>query len=278
MTSIVPRAFAIYRAAGFEPITGFSPYHFFNWRDAPFTLLLKGNQLVGCPGLALQEVMFLEHFRSYVAPKRILVIGNAHGWSTVVLALTFPDAKTVAIDIDPAGVQFTNELIAKNLLPARAITARSPDDVAAVVHEHLGGAVDFFLIDAIHTNAALLADFAATHAAAAPDALWLLHDVVNWHMIDGVTQILSRYGLKGKVLTRTASGMALIYSALASEFEAYLDCFADPPERFQALRQTCILNRADLIAPFARGYRPPAHGGGAAAVGQPAPAVQGEFP
>lgn len=257
MPSIVPTAVGIYRSAGCETISGLSSYHFFNWRDAPFTIFLKGNQMQGCPGLALQEVMFLENFRDYITPQRILVIGNAFGWSTVVLGLTFPRARTVAIDIEPSGVQFTNELIDRHGLSARAVVAESPTGVAAAVAEHLGGPVDFCLIDAMHDNQSLVADFAALQAVAAPDACVLLHDVINWHMIEGVKHIQAQYNLKSKLLTRTPSGMALLYSSVSAEFEAYLDCFSDSPERYHSLRQFYLTNFADPIAPFMAGYRPP---------------------
>jgi len=256
MASIIPQVVGIYRAAGYETISGFSSYHFFNAGEAPFTFFLRGQQTVGCLGLALQEVMFLENFRDYLAPRRVLVIGNAFGWSTVALALIFPQAKTLAIDIDASGVQFTNELIDCNHLSARAVVAESPTGVAGAVEKQLGGPVDFCLIDAMHDNQSLMADFGAVHAVAASDAFVLCHDVINWHMIDGVKQIEAQYKLKSKLLTRTPSGMALIYSLLNPAFESYLDCFSDPPERFHLLRQFFLANHADPIARFMAGYRP----------------------
>ncbi len=257
MTSIIPKAYEIYRSAGCETLSGFSPYHFFNWRDAPFTTFLQGNKLLGCPGLALQEVMFLEHFHDYIDPQRILVVGNAFGWSTIATALTFPKAKTVAIDIDADGVKFTNDLIDRHHLPAKAVVAESPMDVAGTVQQHLGGTVDFCFIDAMHDDKSVIADFAAVHAVAAPNAVFLLHDVVNWHMIEGVKHIQATHKLKGKLLTRTASGMAIVYSSISPAFEAYLDCFSDSPERYHSLRQYHVANFADPIWPFMAGYRPP---------------------
>jgi Methyltransferase domain len=259
MSSITTELFRIYRESGYEPITGYSPYHFNNFRDSPFTIFVKNGQIVGLPnfGLALQEVMFIERFPEYIAPKNVLVIGNALGWSTVTLSLMFPKARTVAIDVDATGISATNELIERNKLPALAVTARSPDDVAAVVQKHLNGPVDFCLIDAIHTNEALLADFTAVRPVAAPSAIYLLHDVINWHMIDAVNRILSSYSLKGKIFTRTPSGMGLIYPSISPEFDAYLSCFSDPADRYQSLRQFFLTRLADPIGAFIYGYRPP---------------------
>jgi hypothetical protein len=250
MISILPRLFSIYRSTGHEPITGYSPFHFFNVRDVPFTTFLKDRDFWGCPGIALQEIMFVEHFSDFISPQRILVIGNAFGWSTIALALMFPKAKTVAIDPHVPGVDFTNDLIAKNNLPARAIVGRSPEDVAAIVRDHLGGAVDFSLLDAIHTNEAVIADFAAIRSVAADQAFYLFHDVINWNIIAGFNDILAKHNLKGKVFTRTASGMALAYASAATEFEHYLNCFTEPAGLFQALSLHCLAAFADPIPAF----------------------------
>jgi len=250
MTSIIPKLFRIYRAAGHEPITGYSPFHFFNVRDVPFTTFLKDMEFWGCPGIALQEIMFIEHFSDFISPQRILIIGNAFGWSTVALALMFPNAKTVAIDPNVLGVNFTNELIAKNNLPARAIVGRSPEDVAVVVRDHLGGPVDFSLLDGIHTNEAVTADFVAIRSVAGDQAFYLFHDVINWNIIGGFKDILAKHNLKGKVFTRTASGMALAYTSIKPEFEHYLDCFTEPGGLFQALSLHYLAAFADPISAF----------------------------
>ncbi len=191
--------------------------------------------------------MFLEHFRGFISPRRILVIGNAQGWSTIALALIFPEARVVAIDPDQAGVEFTNRLTAANGLSAKAVVARSPDDVTRVVNKHLEGPVDFSLIDAIHENKAIKVDLAAVRKVAADNAHYLFHDVINWNMIEGFRELLAAHKLQGKIFTRTASGMALAYSNLSPEFSAYLDCFTDPPGRFGILR----LNAAASLDPIA---------------------------
>ena len=232
MNSSLPKLFSVYRAAGYEPITGYSPFHFFNWREAPFTRFIKGEQIHGIFGIALQEVMFVEHFHGFISPRSILIIGNAHGWSINALALIFPEARIVAMDPDPAGVEFTNQLIAANGFTAKAVVAHSPDDVTRVVNEHLDGSVDFSLIDAVHDNQAIKVDFGAVQSVATDDAHYLFHDVINWNMIDGFKELLASGQLQGKVFTRTTSGMALAYSNLSPEFSAYLDCFTDPPGRF----------------------------------------------
>jgi hypothetical protein len=227
MNTILPKLFAIFREAGHEPLTGYSTFHF-PTRDAPFTVFLKDGKPVGCPGLALQEVMFIEHFRHYIQPNRIFIVGNALGWSTVALALTFPNALTVAIDPDRAAVEWTNDLLARNKLSAVAVQGRSPDEVGAVVQRHLEGPIDLSLIDAIHTNDAIIADFAVVHALSAKNAIHLFHDVINWRMLPGFNRILADHDLRGRIFLRTPSGMALAYAGITPEFASYLDCFTGP--------------------------------------------------
>lgn len=228
MNTILPRLFAIFRGAGHEPLTGYSTQHFPKWDDAPFTVFLRDGKPVGCAGLSLHEVMFLEHFQEYIRPERIFIVGNAMGWSTVALALIFPDALTVAIDALGTGVEWTNELIARHRLSAVAVEARSPGDVAAVVKRYLKGPIDVSLIDATHTNDAIVADFTAIHAVSATNGIHLFHDVINRRMLPGFTRILGDYNLSGKVFPRTPSGMALAYTAISPEFSNYLDCFVGP--------------------------------------------------
>jgi hypothetical protein len=111
MASIIPRAIGIYRSAGCETISGFSSYHFFNSPEGALHDLPQGQEDGRLLGVSASRNNVRRNFRDYIAPQRILVIGNAFGWSTIALSLIFPDAKTLAIDIDAAGVQFTNELI-----------------------------------------------------------------------------------------------------------------------------------------------------------------------
>jgi Methyltransferase domain len=253
LSTILPRLISIYRAASYEPITGHCPFHFFNWRDAPFTAFVTGSGITSRAGIALQEVMFVEQFSQFISPRRIFIIGNALGWSTIALALIFPAARTVAIDIEPAGVALTNRLIEANGLSAKALVARSPDDVARVVDEHLDGAVEFSFIDGHHDNDTIKADFAAVKAVSTDDACHLFHDVINWNMIDGFKDLLATHGLQGKVFTRTPSGMGFAHGGnLSPDFAAYLDCFTDPPGMFNKLRFQCHQLFLDPIAAYHR--------------------------
>jgi hypothetical protein len=234
--SILPRLTAIYRNAGLHPLTGHSSKHMHDWADAPFTRFFDGAGIVGCAGLSLFEIMFLEPLRDHLDPKSILVIGNAHGWSTIALALIFPNARIVAIDPDEAGVELTDRLVKANGLSVEVVTAFSPGGVKPACEAHLPGPVELTLIDALHTNEAIKTDFAAAAEVSGPDALYLFHDVINWRMTAGLKEIQQSSGLNAKILTRTPSGMAAVYREIPAGLQEYLDCFTDNMELLNAYR------------------------------------------
>lgn len=242
--TILPKLHAIYSSAGLHPLTGHSTAHMFEWMDAPFTRFFspggaggESGQIVGCAGLSLFEIMFMEHLRDYLAPKNILVIGNAHGWSTVAAALTWLEAKILAVDPDQVGIDLTNKLAQDNGLNITAVVGFSPQDLTPLWREHMGeGKADFVLIDALHTNEAVKVDFEGARALADPDAVYLFHDVVNWNLIDGIKHNQAVSGLGGRLLTRTPSGMAILFNNPGPDFLAYVDCFSDNTQLLQTYR------------------------------------------
>lgn len=252
--TVIPRLFSLYEAVGLRPITGHSPFHMFNWRDAPFTRFLAGNTMVGCAGLSLAEVMFVEHLRDYVAPRSILVVGNAHGWSTLLLALLFPEARVVAMDIDEAGIELTNRIVREGGLNAVAVASRSPEQVSEVMARHGAGPVDLALIDAEHTNDAIKADFAAVAPLAAPDATFLFHDVINLNMVDGFQEIARANGRASRICTRTTSGIALLFDPANTGLARYLDCFSDDPDVYREYRRQVLRVKSDPIANFVSNF------------------------
>ena len=246
--SIVTTLCKTYKTAGFHPVTGYNSHHFFNWRDAPFTVFLDGSGFVGCPGLALQEVMFMEHLGTYLKPANCLVIGNAMGWSTLATALTFPKAKTVGVDnAAKSGIDFTNAAFKSLGLKGGAVLGESPQDIGRIVGAEFEGKVDFVLIDAVHDNDAIQADFHAVRNCASADCVYLFHDVINWNMLRGFKALLADSGLEGCVLTRTPSGMAMAYSQnLPADCRDYLAVFSDEKNFFQRYRHTVRQNMDGL--------------------------------
>jgi predicted O-methyltransferase YrrM len=250
--SILPRLQQIYERRGYRVLSGFNSYFFQNFRDAPFTKLLQPDgQLLGNDGLALQEVMFLEGLKDYVAPSTALVIGNAYGWSTIALSLIFPGARVAALDPLADGIELTRSLAAENGLPIAPIVGESPGDVAAVVRDQLGGKVDFVLIDALHTSEAVLADFQAAQPWSHERTLFVFHDVITWHLEDALFAVRDR-GLQMRILTRTPSGMAIAYRTAPAELKDYVAVFHDDPEFFRSYRRFVVESFVDKVSKIVR--------------------------
>jgi hypothetical protein len=244
--SILPKLLAIYKDHGWDILTGYSPYHFGGSGSVPFTSFLNRGtkRLMGHQGLALQEIMFLEHFGSYFEPKRILVVGNAFGWSTLALALIFPEARVVAIDPMEDGNAVTNELASRHGLNALAVKGESPHDVAAICAAHLQGPCDLALIDAVHTNEAMAADFEACLPCGHEGTVYLFHDVIDWALLEGFQRICTSHHMSGQVLTRTPSGMAIAYQKIPDGLLAYIEVFTDNPALYQQYREWVLKQQA----------------------------------
>lgn len=247
--TILPRLTALYRAVGLEPLTGYNPHHFGGYMDAPFTRFRSGPAIIGTAGMALQEVMFVEHFRDFMAPRRILVIGNAHGWSTIALALIFPQARILAIDPEASGNEVTRQVaLAGGLDGVVVAEGSSPQDLEGLWARHQDGPADLILIDAIHKSEALLADFAGCLPLAHDGTIWLFHDVINWRMVDAVQTIRAQAGLEVTVCTRTPSGMAVAWKQAPQALRDYVAVFTDDMDLLRGYRRLVMMSEVDRVA------------------------------
>jgi hypothetical protein len=245
---LFPRLVRLYERHGYQVLSSVAPLLWVRLatdksrplvtppNDRLFTYILSNDVFCsGGGGLHMTEIYFLECLAEVLSPSRIFVIGNAFGWSTLALALGFPEARVVAIDSDGVpggnrGVAFTNAAAEAAGLNATAVVASSPQDVQRVVDEHLGGPIDLVLIDGDHTNEQQSIDFEACRAVASPDCVYLLHDVLNWDMIPGLKAIAAANEgrLNAELLTRTASGMAILYPpSLAERLNPLIKVFVD---------------------------------------------------
>jgi hypothetical protein len=214
---ILPRLTALYRDRGIDIVTGLNPSHFDNFPLAPFTWFVKnGDSLTNGLGIGLQEIYFLECLFARFRPHRLFVIGNALGWSSLALGLLNPQGRVLAIDagLDRSaawGIELTNSLARAHDLPVLAITGRSPDDVPAMLRAHRIAPVEFVLIDGYHSVEQVGLDFAAIRPDAAPDCLYLFHDVESFDLHAGIERITAQAGLAWELLLGTTSGMAVVY-------------------------------------------------------------------
>jgi hypothetical protein len=257
--TVAEKLLAIYEEHGFEVHTGWNPFHVDNWRDAQFTYLKKDGHPVstGGGGLSWHEIPCLEVLSFCFSPERVLVIGNAFGWSTLLMCLLWPNAEVVAMDVgvqppadaaqklraiilrrlrkdepllnpNPAhGIELTNRLAQKHQFKAKAVLSRSPQDVGWVVEKHLGGAPDFVFVDGDHSPAQIVLDFEACHKLAAKNCVYLFHDVINWGLRGGFEACRKESGLQGGILWRTPSGMGLLYPEERVELRRVFRAFGD---------------------------------------------------
>ena len=136
------------------------------------------------------------------------MVGNSLGWSTLALALLNPTARVVAIDagFDEGsldGIAFTNRVATEEGLSATAVKGVSPTDVAAIVREAGLAPVDCVLIDGYHSPAQVEIDFDAIMPEAAPDCVYLFHDVLSFKLHGGLERIAAKSGLSWDVLLGT---------------------------------------------------------------------------
>jgi predicted O-methyltransferase YrrM len=228
--------FELYQRRGYALASGLNPLHWHGLAEAPFTNLIKdGASWTNGLGIALQEVYLLETLGAAYHPRRILVIGNSFGWSALAIALANPQAQIVAIDAgfdknSLAGLELTNAIATEEGLRLRAVKAVSPGDIKQVARE-FDGPIDFAFIDGNHTNEQIVLDWRAVREVAAPDAVYLFHDVHAWKLHDGIERIRRESGLAIELLFATPSGMALGYPPSQKPALApALSVFAPGPE------------------------------------------------
>ncbi len=205
---------AAYREhAGIEIASGLSPYHFNNYRDAPFTHYLReGTSLTENLGISLWELLVLERFCRAQTPRSIFIIGNGLGWSAIALAMMNLDAFVVAID-PQIGIELTNRIAFRERLSCIAVQGSSPADCARIIREYCPCQPDFVLIDGLHSNEQIALDFNATFAISGREATYFFHDIVNFDLFEGLSQI-SETGRSCAMTTHlllcTPSGMAVV--------------------------------------------------------------------
>ncbi|MDE2229167.1 MAG: class I SAM-dependent methyltransferase [Alphaproteobacteria bacterium] len=259
---IIAQLVDLYRAEGIEISTGLPPHRFGGFGGAPFTWFLKdGKSLTNGLGIAMQEVYLLEHLFAAIQPRRALVIGNAFGWSTLAIAALLTGGRVVAIDSGAdrnslEGLDLTNRIATHGKLPAKAVRGVSPQDVASIVDAELGGPVDFAFIDGLHTSEQVVLDYKAVRAKAAPDAVYLFHDVQEYGLGPAIADVERLAGQMATMLWATQSGMAILFDAARHpELARAVAAFAPPESALKVVRQAAWDHRHRHIARWRRSYR-----------------------
>lgn len=256
---ILARLTALYESRGIQISTGLNPSHFDDFAYAPFTWFVKdGTSLTNGLGIALQEVYFLECLFARFRPERLFVVGNSLGWSSLALALLNPQGRVLAIDAgfdgnSVWGIELTNGIAREHDLPLTVAKGLSPTDVPRLLGEHAMIPVEFTFVDGYHSVEQVGLDFAAIRPHAAPECLYLFHDVETFGLRPGIERLAAESGLAWQSLLGTTSGMALVYDP--ARRPAALDDIAPfivPPDITDLIRREAWNHRHRHLARWRR--------------------------
>ncbi len=255
---------SIYKKAGFHLRIGLNPCTY-GWDAAPFGVLFGPDGAVNTGGgsIAIDEVGFIESLAECLQPKSILVIGNSFGLSTLALALAWPQSRVVAIDcgaptftlmhriMDPDltarrlpsdfGITLTRTLAVENGLDIRVVQGYSPQDLGLAKNEQ-SSLFDLVFIDGDHRNSQVVADFLGARDISTGDCVYVFHDVINWDLESGVRECARISGLNQMILTRTSSGMGVLFPDGHASLNEHLAPYAERADLIRSLRGRSMSN------------------------------------
>ena len=223
-----------YEAEGVETASGLNSTLLQDYFAAPFTWLVRdGASVTDGLGISPAEIYFLECLARARPAKKIFVIGNAYGWSTLALALANEDAEVVAIDAGfdentIEGIEVTNRMARRLALNVRVLKAVSPQDVPRVVEDTLGH-IDLAFIDGFHTSEQIVKDWRAVRPFLRSESIALFHDVAFCDLVAGFEQIVAESGWRGNILHSTTTGMGLLVREHDRALTRLVTAFAGHP-------------------------------------------------
>ena len=164
----IPKLIEAYEQCGAKVVWGLNPLNFFYIHN------VAAANLVGFSGGIMPiEVVFFEKLCSKIKPSNILILGNAFGWSTLILSLINPQSKVVSIDPNSQGNELTNQIATKlGLNNCCAVDGFSPQDVESIYTRFFSDDKEkpfLFFIDALHSNYHQSLDFNACYKIVAPE-------------------------------------------------------------------------------------------------------------
>jgi len=235
MAHLLSRLIKSYKRHGFEIRGGVNPYSFNDPYSSFMLICQDGVPLNTGGGLSPMEIFIMEQILTSLKNIRnILIIGNAFGWSTLAIAMICPSARVIAIDADIEGIyvkkggELTEEIAKEERLNIQVVKAISPRDIPFVIQHYMDNApLDFVLIDGLHVDEQLLLDFQAVSMHASEHCIFALHDILNWHMLSALGKISEQAGHTGSILTRSPSGMAVVYKNIPSQTIDIINSYVD---------------------------------------------------
>jgi len=144
-------------------------------------------------GVSSCDLELFTQLSTRLDPRRIFVVGNAYGLSTLALAAVFPRAAIDVIDAEvwgswvATGTSLTRKIVAEGDLDVQLVVGSSPLDTPAALR---GRAYDLVFIDGKHTHRHMVDDFRGIRPYLAMWSLVILHDVALCGLQAGVAEIL----------------------------------------------------------------------------------------
>jgi predicted O-methyltransferase YrrM len=230
-----------YKHEGLDVYGGFSPF-LTGFLQRTGNYIARGSVFLSTSaGISNDEAVFMHGLCERMNPKRILIIGNSYGFSTVFLALSCPDAKLIAFDkYRTQGIETTNRLLS-GLKGKAVIQASTPEDIPNIINSKLDGEVDFVLIDAVHTNEMQTAEFEVLNGFLSSRSTVVFHDVLSCGLLESFSMIKNKYlQYDFRLIGKSSTGIAVCIKGEKDELlENFLDYFS--PDEKKILDFNCLM-------------------------------------
>ncbi len=239
----------LYRSLGLQILGGYSNFLVQPINGAQFNFVADDTFLKSTSGgIANDEATFLYGICRFLQPKRILVIGNSYGVSTLFLSLVNLESDLVALDKFRVNGNAVTRKLLKDMDHKTVIEGSTPKDLIPIIDKYLGGTVDFCLIDAVHTDEVQTTEFKILQHYMSKKSIIVFHDVVSANLMESFNQLKDvNDTFDFRLATKTSSGLGLaIKGDLDPEFESFLAYFTQSLEtvsRFNLAIETLGLSR-----------------------------------
>lgn len=130
-----------------------------------------------------------------VRPRRIFGIGNAFGYSSLLLSYACNNAPVDVLDAEQEGdanrlgTELTRKIAMEEGRNIRVFVGFSPQQTGDAMREH-NGTYDLALIDGLHLDHRLLLDFLSLRGSLGPSPVVIFHDAGYFHMWQAVRKVL----------------------------------------------------------------------------------------
>jgi tetratricopeptide (TPR) repeat protein len=164
-------------------------------------------------------------------------------------------------DSTAVGTALTARIAEEERLNVRVVQALSPRDTPRVVAQEFGGQpLDLVFVDGLHVNEQLVRDVEGIRPFCGPTCIVILHDVLSWHMVQAFESLDFGPQYERRVLTRTPSGMGLVFPADVSPdvrgvIEMHCDETVNLTDLFTQLGATPERPGAKLEARLSKGWK-----------------------